>query len=106
MATAGDGADRPWAVARMAVHSSSRSASLSRGRARHLLVVLLGVPIVGQFVPDDRQAVIRYLPPEAAWALLTPDHDSLALPAAVGVLAGWVVLVLFAAAVTFQRRDV
>jgi ABC-2 type transport system permease protein len=75
------------------------------GAVTTLLIVMLGIPIIGQFMPDSWQRVARYLPPEPGWAMFTPNNDSLALGLAAAVFAGWVAAVLAAAAVAFHRRD-
>lgn len=75
------------------------------GAVTTVVVVLLGIPIVGQFLPDGWQTVARYLPPEPAWALFTPTEESLAIGPAAAVLAAWVGVVLVTAVVSFQRRD-
>ena len=67
--------------------------------------MLLGIPIVGQFFPDNWHTVTRYLPPEVGWAMFTPSPDSLAPGPAIAVFAAWVAALLAAAVVTFHRRD-
>jgi hypothetical protein len=64
------------------------------GAVTTLLVVMLGVPIVGQFVPENWQTVTRYLVPETAWAMFTPNGNVLAAGPGAVVLAGWVAVVL------------
>lgn len=75
------------------------------GAVTTLLVIMLGIPIIGQFVPESWQTVTRYLVPETAWAMFTPDGN--VLPAGTGatVFAVWVAVVLGAAAITFHSRD-
>jgi ABC-2 type transport system permease protein len=76
------------------------------GAVTTLLIVLLGIPIVGQFFPDSWHTVTRYLPPEVGWAMFTPSSDSLAPGPAIAVFAAWVAALLTAAVVTFHRRDI
>jgi ABC-2 type transport system permease protein len=75
------------------------------GAVTTLLVIMLGVPIVGQFVPKSWETVTRYLVPETAWAMFTPDGNVLAAGAGAAVFAGWLVVVLGAASVAFHLRD-
>jgi ABC-2 type transport system permease protein len=75
------------------------------GTVTTLLIVLLGIPIVAQFMPERAQTVVRYLPAEAGWAMFTPRDDALSVPAATAVFAGWIAVVLVAAAIAFHRRD-
>jgi ABC-type transport system involved in multi-copper enzyme maturation permease subunit len=75
------------------------------GALTTLLIVLLGIPIVGQFFPASWQTVARYLPHEAGWAMFTPSGDSLPIAATTAVFAGWVATVLIAATAAFHRRD-
>jgi len=77
----------------------------SAGAVTILLSVLLGVPIVGQFLPEGVRPVARYLPAEAAWGMFTPSDISLDPGPATVVFAGWVAAVLIAGAVAFVRRD-
>jgi hypothetical protein len=75
------------------------------GAVTTLLVIMLGVPIVEQFFPDNWQIVLRYLPAQSAWAMFTPNEHWLALGPATAVLAGWVLAVVGAAAIIFHLRD-
>src|SRR5262249_7190148 len=75
------------------------------GAVTTLLVIMLGVPIIGQFVPDSWRAVTRYLVPESAWAMFTREGGQLAAGPGAAVFAAWVVVVVGAAVITFHRRD-
>jgi ABC-2 type transport system permease protein len=75
------------------------------GAVTTLLIVMLGIPIVGQFFPSSWSTVTRYLIPEAGWAMFTPEDNALALGPTTAVFSTWVVAVLVAAAVVFHRRD-
>lgn len=75
------------------------------GAVTTLLIVLLGLPIVGQFFPSGWSVVTRFLIPEAGWAMFTPDDNALALGPTTAVFTTWVIAVLAAAAVAFHRRD-
>jgi len=75
------------------------------GAITTLLTVMLGIPIVEQFFPDDWQTALRYLPSQSAWATFTPNEHWLAPGPATAALAAWVLAVLGAAAITFHRRD-
>jgi ABC-2 type transport system permease protein len=75
------------------------------GAVTTLLVIMLGIPVIGQFVPENWQTVTRYLVPETAWAMFTPDGNVLTAGPGAAVLASWVTVVLGAAAITFHRRS-
>jgi hypothetical protein len=75
------------------------------GAVTTVLIVMLGIPIVEQFLPESIQRVTRYLPSEAAWAMFTPSVHWLDPGPATVVFAGWVATVLIAGAVAFVRRD-
>jgi hypothetical protein len=75
------------------------------GAVTTLLIVLLGIPIIAQFLTESAQTVVRYLPTEAGWAMFTPGDDALPVPAATAVFAAWIAVVLVAAAIAFHRRD-
>jgi ABC-2 type transport system permease protein len=75
------------------------------GAVTTLLVVMLGLPIVGQFLPDQWQTVTRFLPPEAGWAMFTPTSGELSIPAATAVFAAWVATIVVVAGIAFVHRD-
>ncbi|MPZ81934.1 MAG: ATP-binding cassette domain-containing protein [Actinophytocola sp.] len=99
------GLDRPDAGTALLGLGCGLLVRYTAGAVTTLLVVLLGLPIVGQFLPDSWQRVTRYLPPEPGWAMFTPADSSLALGPATAVFAAWVAAALGAAAITFHHRD-
>ena len=78
----------------------------SAGAVTILLSIMLGVPIIEQFLPEGMRPITRYLPSEAAWAMFTPSEHWLDPGPGTVVFAGWVAAVLIAGAVAFVRRDV
>lgn len=70
-----------------------------------VLVVMLGIPIIGLFLPRSWSSVTRYLPADAGWALFTPTGQALDVGPAAAVFFGYVAVLLAAAAAALVRRD-
>jgi ABC-2 type transport system permease protein len=70
-----------------------------------VLIVILGIPIIGLFLPPTWWTVISYLPADAGWALFTPHNQTLDRGPAAAVFIGYVATLLTAAAVALHRRD-
>jgi len=75
------------------------------GAVTTLLIVMLGIPIIGLFLPRSWSSVTKYLPADAGWALFTPSQQALDLGAAAAVFFGYVAVLLAAAAAALVRRD-
>jgi ABC-2 type transport system permease protein len=71
-----------------------------------VLIVILGIPIIGLFLPRSWSSVTKYLPADAGWALFTPNGQTLDVGLAAAVFFGYVAALLAAAAVALVRRDV
>jgi hypothetical protein len=70
-----------------------------------VLIVILGIPIIGLFLPRSWTSVTRYLPADAGWALFTPTGYSLDLGPAAAVFFGYVAALLTAAGISLLHRD-
>jgi ABC-2 type transport system permease protein len=70
-----------------------------------VLIVMLGIPIIGLFLPSSWSAVTKYLPADAGWALFTPSRHVLDLGPAAAVFFGYVAVLLAVAAAALVRRD-
>jgi hypothetical protein len=75
------------------------------GAVSTVLIVMLGIPIIGLFLPRSWSTVTKYLPADAGWALFTPSRHTLDLGPAAAVFFGYVALLLAAAALALIRRD-
>jgi ABC-2 type transport system permease protein len=75
------------------------------GAVSTVLMVMLGIPIIGLFLPRSWSAMTKDLPADAGWALFTPSRHALEVGAAAAVFFGYVAVLLASAALALIRRD-